>query len=129
MIRREKKLKSFQQKTDLLFSDSELFYYFRNLSNVNLDTENYSTTEPSVIEEETDLHFDSGTAKEDETMNNEISFDEVKQMWKKLKNGKSLGLDILGAELLKHLLKDKKLLYIFTKLFNKLLISGNFPKE
>ncbi len=63
----------------------------------------------------------------DESLNCVISIDEVKQMAKKLKNGKASGLDMLSAELLKN--ANDKFLHIFTKLFNTLLQSGNFPEE
>ena len=48
-------------------------------------------------------------------------------MAKKLKNGKCSGLDMLSGELLKH--ANDKFLHVFTKLFNSLLNSGQFPEE
>ena len=63
----------------------------------------------------------------DETLNCDISLEEVHMMAKKLKNGKAPGLDMLSAELLKHSNENFRL--VFTKQFNKLLRSGKFPEE
>ena len=57
-----------------------------------------------------------------ETLNCDITLEEVKLMSKKLKNGKASGLDMLSAELLKH--ANDNFVLAFTKLFNKLLQSG-----
>ena len=48
-------------------------------------------------------------------------------MAKKLKSEKASGLDMLSSELLKH--ANDKFLHVFTKLFNKLLKSGQFPEK
>jgi len=63
----------------------------------------------------------------DETLNRDISLEEVKMMAKRLKSGKASGLDMLSAELLKH--ANEHFMIVFTKLFNKLLQSGKFPQE
>ncbi len=122
-----KKLKNARRNTDANFSDTELFNYFNRLLNASNTIENQATLESSEVDE-SELSLDSETQKLiDDMLNNEISVDEVKQMIKRLKNGKASGLDMLGAELLKHL--NKKFLRVFTKLFNKLMVSGKFPKE
>ncbi len=48
-------------------------------------------------------------------------------MSRKLRYGKAAGLDVFSAELLK--IVDDKFLITFTKLFNRLLESGKYPKE
>ena len=63
----------------------------------------------------------------DETLNCDITLEEIKMMAKRLKSGKASGLDILSAELLKH--ANEHFMIVFTKLFNKLLQSGKFPEE
>ena len=62
-----------------------------------------------------------------ETLNRDISLEEVKLMAEKLENGNASGLDMLTAELLKQ--ANDNLMHVFTKLFNKLLKSGKFPEE
>ena len=63
----------------------------------------------------------------DETLNRDISLEEVKLIAEKLRNVKALGLDMLTAELLKQ--ANDNFMHVFTKLFNKLLKSGKFPEE
>ena len=63
----------------------------------------------------------------DETLNPDISLEEVKLMAKRLKSGKASGLDMLSAELLKH--TNDNFMIVFTKLFNTLLQYGTFPEE
>ena len=63
----------------------------------------------------------------DETLNPDISLEEVKLMAKRLKSGKASGLDMLSAELLKH--TNDNFMIVFTTLFTKLLQSGTFPEE
>ncbi len=93
-------MKSANKKTDIQFSDTELFHYFSNL--LNVDTEYLSTLGTTEIED-SDLSLETETQMLiDETLNHAITFDEVKQMVKQLKSGKASGLDMLGAELLKH---------------------------
>ena len=63
----------------------------------------------------------------DKTLNHDIALEEVKLMANKLKNRKASGLDMLSAELLKHV--NDTFMLVFTKLFNKLLQSGHSPEE
>ena len=63
----------------------------------------------------------------DETLNRDISLEEVKLMAKRLKSQKASGLDMLSAELLKH--ANDTFMIVFTKLFTTLLHSGPFPEE
>ena len=63
----------------------------------------------------------------DESLNRDISLEEVTLMAKRLKSGKASGLDMLSAELLKH--ANENFMIVFTKLFNKLLQSRTFPEE
>ena len=46
-------------------------------------------------------------------------------MVEKLKSGKAPGLDLLNAELFKHL--NGRYFTLFVKLFNKIVDSGDFP--
>ena len=118
-----KKLRNSKEKTSLTFSNTELCSYFSNLLNSNTN----AITEDREFDY-SDSSLDAATQSLiDDTLNSVISFEEVKQMSKKLKNGKAVGLDMLGAELLKNV--NDRFLRVFTKLFNKLLISGKFPEE
>ena len=63
----------------------------------------------------------------DDTLNHDISLEEVKLMAKRLKSQKASGLDMLSAELLK--CANENFMIVFTKQFNKLLQSGTFPEE
>ena len=62
-----------------------------------------------------------------ETLNRDITFEEVKLLAKKLKTGKASGLDMITAELLKH--ANDNFMLVFTKLFNKLLQSNSHKSE
>ena len=116
-----KKLKSSKEKPILNFSNIELSNYFSTLLN----------SEESGNDNESDILTPSVDAMTqrliDETLNRAISLEEVKLMATRLKNGKASGLDMLSAELLKHV--NENFMIVFTKLFNKLLQSGKFPEE
>ncbi len=62
-----------------------------------------------------------------DSLNRDITFEEVKNICKKLKNRKTTGIDMLSAELLKNL--NSRFLLVFTKLFNNILHSGKFSEE
>ena len=63
----------------------------------------------------------------EETLNHDITSEEVKLMANKLKNGRASGLDMLSAELLN--LANDNFMLVFTKLVNKLLQSGQSPEK
>ena len=60
-------------------------------------------------------------------LNKEISILEIENVINNLSNGKSAGIDGIGAEFYKHTITD--ILPIFHKLFNNILITGVFPKS
>ena len=110
-----KKLKSIKEKPILNFSNIELSNYFSTFFN----------SEDSRDNNESEILTPSVDAKTqrifDETLNRAISLEEVKLMAKRLKHGRASGLDMLSAELLKHV--NENFMIDFTKLFNKLLQS------
>ena len=94
-----KMLKSRNEKHHLNFSNNQLSHYFSTLL----------------------------SSEDDKTLNRDIALEEVKLMANKLKNGQASGLDMFSAELLKHV--NDNFMLVFTKLFNKLLQSGQSPDE
>ena len=115
-----KKLKIRKGKPSLNFSNIELSNYFSNLLNC---AESSDSTEPEVL-----APINTMTQNLiDETLNHDISLEEVKMMAKRLKSQKASGLDMLSAELLK--CANENFMIVFTKQFNKLLQSGTFPEE
>ena len=116
-----KKLKNRKKKPSLNFSNIELSNYFSTLLNCADSSDN---TQPEVLAPSIDIMTQNLI---DETLNRDISLEEVKLMAKRLKSGKASGLDMLSAELLKH--ANDNFMIVFTKLFNKLLQSGTFPEE
>ena len=56
-----------------------------------------------------------------------ISILEIKDTLKRLRNGKSSGVDRICNEMLKH--ANDKMLLAFKKLFNLILVSSKFPEE
>ena len=73
----------------------------------------------------TDSHLNN--ADVNEQMNSSITCKEVKIAIKKLKNDKSAGLDLICNEFLKH--GSNILTLPIVKLFNKILITGQFPVD
>ena len=61
------------------------------------------------------------------TLNCKITLEEVQIMVYKLKTGKAMGLDLITAELRRNL--NENFFIVFTKLFNKIFDSGEFPEE
>ncbi|VDH95785.1 Hypothetical predicted protein [Mytilus galloprovincialis] len=59
----------------------------------------------------------------DATLNDDINIEETKSAMKRLKSGKSVGVDNLPNEIL----KNENLLHILTKLFNLCFTSGIVP--
>ena len=116
-----KKLKGSKEKPILNFSNIELSNYFSTLLN---SEESGNDNESEILTPSVDAMTQRLI---DETLNRAISLEEVKLMATRLKNGKASGLDMLPAELLKHV--NEKFMIVFTKLFNKLLQSGKFPEE
>ena len=116
-----KKLKNRIDKPNLAFSNNQLSSYFSTLfkSEDDKDTNEHEISIPSIDTMTQNLI--------DETLNRDISVEEVKQMAKNLKTGKASGLDMLSADLLKQ--ANITFMLVFTKLFNKLLQSGKFPEE
>ena len=116
-----KKLKSRKEKPNLNFSNIELSHYFSTLLN---SKDIKGSNESEILAPSTDTMTQNLI---DETLNRDITLEEVKMMAKRLKSGKASGLDMLSAELLKH--ANEHFMIVFTKLFNKLLQSGNFPEK
>ena len=116
-----KKLKNRKEKPSLNFSNIELSNYFSTLLNSPDSRDNNG---PEILAPSIDNMTQTLI---DETLNRNISLEEVKLMAKRLKSGKASGLDMLSAELLKH--ANENFMLVFTKLFNKLLQSGTFPEE
>ena len=116
-----KKLKNGKEKHSLNFSNIELAKYFSTLLN---STDTRDSNVPEILAPSNDTMTQNLI---DESLNRDISLDEVKLMAKRLKSGKASGLDMLSAELLKH--ANENFMIVFTKLFNKLLQSGTFPEE
>ena len=118
-----KMLKSRNEKHSLNFSNNQLSKYFSTLLNSEDSRDrhenNHEIRAPSIDTMTQNLI--------DDTLNRDITLEEVKLMAKKLKNGKASGLDMLSAELLKH--ANDNFMLVFTKLFNKLLQSGKVPEE
>ena len=59
-------------------------------------------------------------------LNEDIKFDEISKALRSLKNGKSCGLDRVTNEMLK--VSHKSCIYVYCKLFNRILQSGEFPE-
>ena len=116
-----KKLKNRKSKPSLKFTNNQLSTYFSTLLNFDNQANN------SEIEISASSHDTLTQNIINETLNRDISLEEVKLMAKKLKTGKASGLDMITAELLKH--ANDNFMLVFTKLFNKLLLSGKFPEE
>ena len=72
-----------------------------------------------------DSHLNNADVNEE--MNSPITCKEVKIAIKKLKNGKSAGLDLICNEFLKH--GSNILTLPIVKLFNKILTTGQFPVD
>ena len=90
-----KKLKNGREKPNLNFSNNQLSNYFSTLLNSE-DSSDNSESEISAFS------IDTTTQNLiDQTLNRDISLEEVEQMAEGLKNGKASGLDMLSAELLK----------------------------
>ncbi|CAG2212577.1 unnamed protein product [Mytilus edulis] len=66
---------------------------------------------------------ESKTKVTDATLNDDINIEETKSAMKRLKSGKSVGVDNLPNEIL----KNENLLHILTKLFNLCFTSGIVP--
>ena len=116
-----KKLKNRKEKPRLNFSNNELSNYFSTLLT---SADSQDNNEAEILAPSIDTMTQNLI---DETLNREISIEEVKLMAKRLKSGKASGLDMLSAELIKH--ANEHFLNVFTKLFNKLLQTGTFPEE
>ena len=109
-----------KDKPNLAFSNNQLSSYFSTLiTEDNRDTNEHEISVPSIDTMRQNLI--------DETLNRDISVEEVKQMAKNLKTGKASGLDMLSAELLKQ--ANITFMLVFTKHFNKLLQSGKFSEK
>ena len=116
-----KKVKNRKKQPILNFSNMDLSNYSSTLLNCADSRDN---TEPEVLAPSIDTMTQNLIH---DTLNRDISLEEVKLMAKRLKSGKASGLDMLSAELLKH--RNDNFLNVFTKPCNTLLQSGTCPEE
>ncbi len=116
-----KALKGKRPISKLNFENIELSDYFNKLLTCENDSMPFSKLEcESNIDDEVSQYIDC-------RLNTKITIDEVKQMARSLKTGKSAGIDMINAEQFKYL--PDPFLNVFTSLFNKILDSGEFPEE
>ena len=110
-------------KARLNFPNNQLLTYFSTLlnseDNRNRDDNKHEILAPSMDTMTQNLF--------DQNLIRYVSLEEVTLMAKKLKGGGASGLDLASPELLKN--TNEQFMLVFTKLFNKLLHSGKFPKE
>ena len=116
-----KQLKDRQNKHSLKFTNSQLSKYFSTLVNFDNQANN------SEIEISASSHDTLMQNILNETLNHDISLEEVKLMAEKLKMGKASRLDMITTELLKH--ANDNCMLVFTNLFNKVVLPGKVPEE
>ena len=116
-----KKVKNRKKKPSLNLSNMDLSNYSSTLLKCADSRDN---TEPEVLAPSIDTMTQNLIH---DTLNRDISLEEVKLMAKRLKSRKASGLDMLSAELLNH--TNDNFMNVCTKPCNKLLQSGTFPEE
>ena len=112
-------------KIPVAITTSEWFDYFQDLLNtdVHIDEEYKFNIEQDMLFH--DDHCENCQNDEPYDLNREFTIEEITQYIKKLPNGKASGEDGICNELLKHSVHI--ISPILREIFNKILITGNFP--
>ena len=118
-----KKLNKGRKPANLDFTNLQLFDYFNSLLEKQSSV---SGNNQEINQHQTSL--DTLTLSQiDANLNCPITIEEVTNMVGNLKTGKSPGLDMISAELIRNL--NSKFYLVFVHLFNRILESGDFPEE
>ena len=103
-----------KNKNESDISLETLYDYFKNLNVSDNETE-----------DDIDVNFNNITPEMEEILNSQITEDEIKNVVKKLKNGKSSSIDGVLNEYIKYTLDD--VIHIYVLLFNIILDTGIVP--
>ena len=103
------------KENDKDISMAVLYNHFENLNQNNFDDGNI------------DIDIDVNNPEMDNILNSPITIDEIKNVVKGLKNGKSSGIDGVINEYIKYTIDD--MLHIYVLLFNIILDKGSIPES